>query len=325
GAGAATPPAPNQGEAPIDWASTSPFETAADSSMGSDAPFGTDTSSGADETVETDTPFGTDIPFGTDASFGTATPAGDPFAPPSSTTSTGTGTAANDYARPDLPEPSIPLTRSTEPTPPSPFQSTEPTAPTPPSLYQTTEPKAPTPPSPFQPPEPIAPGQGQPAEPGWAPPEVTPSIFAAQPADRGFDPAANGSGPIDGSGPAADQDSWTPPEVSTGPPARLEQALPSGDAFETGVASLLNEPPQSQPGELGSRTFRDEEATSAGLVKRQRGASHIPIGEGRPVSAAKRDPEEVRSRLSRYREGLKGSKPGEGPGRQTDQNDTRDR
>jgi hypothetical protein len=82
--------------------------------------------------------------------------------------------------------------------------------------------------------------------------------------------------------------------------------VPSGDAFESGVASLLQD--QSASGEIGSRGLRDDDATSAGLTKRQRGASQVPIGQGRPVAASSRDPEEVRSMLSRYREGLKSKK-----------------
>ncbi len=101
-------------------------------------------------------------------------------------------------------------------------------------------------------------------------------------------------------------ESWTPPEVTSGPPRKLEEAVPSGDAFESGVASLLEEDGGKETG----RSLRDEDATSAGLAKRQRGASQVPIGQGRPVTASTRDPDEVRSMLSRYREGLKGNKSG---------------
>ena len=41
------------------------------------------------------------------------------------------------------------------------------------------------------------------------------------------------------------------------------------------------------------------------LRRRERGASKVPIGEGRPVAASNRSPEEVRSLLSRYRNGLR--------------------
>lgn len=100
-------------------------------------------------------------------------------------------------------------------------------------------------------------------------------------------------------------DSWTPPEVTIGAPRKLEDAVPSGDAFESGVASLLDD---SSGDAATGRALRSDSATSAGLTKRQRGASAVPIGQGRPVAATSRDPEEVRSMLSRYREGLKGKK-----------------
>ena len=92
--------------------------------------------------------------------------------------------------------------------------------------------------------------------------------------------------------------------MSAGSPRKLEEAVPSGDAFEDGVASLLEDSDEGAPG----RALRSDAATSAGLTKRQRGASSVPIGQGRPVAASSRDPEEVRSMLSRYREGLKGKK-----------------
>ena len=117
-----------------------------------------------------------------------------------------------------------------------------------------------------------------------------------------FDDAGSPASPAQAD---AVSDSWTPPEVSVGPPRKLEEAVPSGDAFEDGVASLLEEP--EDDGTQG-RALRSDSATSAGLTKRQRGASAVPIGQGRPVAASSRDPEEVRSMLSRYREGLKGKK-----------------
>ncbi len=123
--------------------------------------------------------------------------------------------------------------------------------------------------------------------------------------------------------PAPSIGSWTPPEVTEQPPGNLEQAIPSGDAFESGVASLLAQDPRPDA-DAGQRPLRPEDSTSAGLAKRQRGASHVPIGEGRPVASSKRDPEEVRSRLSRYREGLKGRKPNDPQGPETE-TDTRDR
>ncbi|MGH1492680.1 MAG: ATP-binding protein [Acidimicrobiales bacterium] len=103
-------------------------------------------------------------------------------------------------------------------------------------------------------------------------------------------------------------DEWVPPDVTPAGPSKLSDAMPSGDAFESGVASLLGEHPSGPTAHPDSRLPGDD-ATAAGLIKRNRGASDVPIGQGRPVAASKRDPEEVRSRLSRYREGLSGRKP----------------
>ncbi len=83
------------------------------------------------------------------------------------------------------------------------------------------------------------------------------------------------------------------PPGDPSPPTRFDEAVPSGDAFESGVNSLLHPPAPT------------EDATSSGLRRRQRGASNVPIGEGRPVAAPSRSPEEVRAMLARYRDGLK--------------------
>ena len=95
------------------------------------------------------------------------------------------------------------------------------------------------------------------------------------------------------------------------PPTRFEEAVPSGDAFENGVASLLGPStvgPPVAPTDLGVPGRYEPDAGPGGLQKRQRGASGIPIGEGRPVAAPSRSPEEVRSMLSRYRDGLQGGR-----------------
>lgn len=96
------------------------------------------------------------------------------------------------------------------------------------------------------------------------------------------------------------EETWTPPEVTADappriidPPEKLTDAIPTGDDFESGVDSLLNP---------------DAETQGAGLAKRQRGASEVPVGSSRPVAASNRDPEEIKSMLSRYRDGLKGAK-----------------
>ncbi len=102
---------------------------------------------------------------------------------------------------------------------------------------------------------------------------------------------------------------WIPPEVTPAAPAKLAEAVPSGDAFETGVASLLDERAGESSAERPLGDISGDGATPTGLTKRQRGTSEAPAPGGRPVAAAKRNPEEVRSRLMRYREGLSGRRP----------------
>jgi hypothetical protein len=97
-------------------------------------------------------------------------------------------------------------------------------------------------------------------------------------------------------------------------PSKLEEALPTGEAFESGMASLLDEPesapaPQSpNPGVASDEHPPSNDSTSSGLTRRKRGQSKVPIGEGRPVAPSGRNPEEIRSMLSRYRDGIKGNK-----------------
>lgn len=96
------------------------------------------------------------------------------------------------------------------------------------------------------------------------------------------------------------------------PPSNLEDALPTGRAFESGMASLLEEPVAETPPLADAAPEPAEsptpEATTSGLTRRKRGQSKVPIGEGRPVAASARNPEEIRSMLSRYRDGIKGNK-----------------
>lgn len=98
---------------------------------------------------------------------------------------------------------------------------------------------------------------------------------------------------------SASEETWSPPPVTPDAPPRvvdpvgkLDDAIPSGDAFEAGVNGLL------------------DDSEGAALTKRQRGTSNgpTPMG-GRPVTTTtSRDPSEVRSMLSRYRDGLKDGK-----------------
>ncbi len=76
---------------------------------------------------------------------------------------------------------------------------------------------------------------------------------------------------------------------STGAPATLESAMPTGDAFDTGIDSLFGDDGANQ--------------TDKGLVRRDRSKSQAPVSEGRPVAASVRSPEEIRQMLARYRSG----------------------
>lgn len=83
----------------------------------------------------------------------------------------------------------------------------------------------------------------------------------------------------------------TAPIQAAEPTGQLQEAIPTGDSFDDGVASLLKPP---------------AEKTASGLVKRDKGTSQAPVSEGRAVAASVRSPEEIRSMLARYRDGLKG-------------------
>lgn len=106
--------------------------------------------------------------------------------------------------------------------------------------------------------------------------------------------------------PAWDQPSWDQPTfdapahlhsvVEPFAPASLAQALPDGEQFDAGVASLL------QPGHPSS--YRPPTpAAGSGLAKRDRSHSQAPPSEGRPVAPSVRSPEEIRQMLARYRDG----------------------
>ena len=164
------------------------------------------------------------------------------------------------------------------------------------------------------PPPPI--GQASPAAggAGLGSPGSDPVVSDGSASDAGPSDAGGTSpfGSTDWGGPA-EQWALAPLPADGSAPDQLEQAIPSGDAFESGVASLL-EPPAAPgttqaPGGNGNGAGPDDQPTSSGLTKRRRGASGVPIGEGRPVASGRRDPAEVRSRLARYREGLRGRKP----------------
>ncbi len=107
--------------------------------------------------------------------------------------------------------------------------------------------------------------------------------------------------------PAWDQPSWDQPTFDApvnqpAPaepfvPASLAQAIPDGERFDAGVASLL------QPGHPSSYRPPPTPATGSGLAKRDRSHSQAPPSEGRPVAPSVRSPEEIRQMLARYRDG----------------------
>jgi signal transduction histidine kinase len=159
------------------------------------------------------------------------------------------------------------------------------------------------------------------------PPPPPPSQQTPPPASAPIPP----DGPVDWQSTSpfggSDEAAWSPPPVTPGPPAQpaaLAEALPTGEAFEQGVQSLLGHPAGQPPTPPGPYDGPDR-----GLQRRERGASNVPIGQGRPVAASKRSPEEVRAMLSRYRQGLKGGHDGGGAGatdnRSDDRADDRDR
>lgn len=90
-------------------------------------------------------------------------------------------------------------------------------------------------------------------------------------------------------------------------PAKLADAVPMGVAFEEGLFSLLD---TSSPAPIGADQAPDpglpeQPATASGLPQRERGRTDF--GATAPqdrVGAPSRPPQEIRSLLSRYREGL---------------------
>ena len=74
-------------------------------------------------------------------------------------------------------------------------------------------------------------------------------------------------------------------------PSKLEEAIPTGESFDSGMESLLQDEPA---------------ASSGSLVRRDRSVNHAPQSEGRRVASSVRSPDEIRSMLARYRSGLKG-------------------
>ena len=58
-------------------------------------------------------------------------------------------------------------------------------------------------------------------------------------------------------------------------------------------------------------------AGKGSLTRREKGATSVPITKGPPARASSRKPAEIRSMISRYRDGLKGSMPAAEPNANT--------
>ena len=122
--------------------------------------------------------------------------------------------------------------------------------------------------------------------------DAAPSFDA--PADPFAAPSGAPADPFAASG-AGSEETWTAPAfpAPSSAPDNLEQAIPSGDQFDTGMASLLE---TGTPAPAG--------ATGSGLVKRNRSESQAPTSDGgRPIKASARSPEEIRQMVARYRDG----------------------
>jgi signal transduction histidine kinase len=120
--------------------------------------------------------------------------------------------------------------------------------------------------------------------------------------------------------PATDDETEAP--ASAEMPQRLEDAIPSGESFDAGVAGLLGDDEHEPiPAADGSPTM-PAQRTSKGLTKRDRSRSRAPVSEGRHIpdsatsaTASSRDPEEIRNMLARYRKAREGTNPDETPER----------
>jgi anti-sigma regulatory factor (Ser/Thr protein kinase) len=106
----------------------------------------------------------------------------------------------------------------------------------------------------------------------------------------------------------------------------LAEAIPTGAAFDSGVEGLLDaaggaasrEPTPTNQGSDGAAAKADdstwtppavEPTTPNGggeLTKRQRGATSVPTNNGPRARASARKPEEIRSMITRYRDGIRG-------------------
>ncbi len=99
---------------------------------------------------------------------------------------------------------------------------------------------------------------------------------------------------------SAPTEAWVPPTVTPKNPAKLEEAVPSGEDFDDGLKGLLEPESPSAPTTL---TQRDPGAkTPSSTIRNPTPAAEMPE---RPTKASNRKPAEIRSMLSKYREGIK--------------------
>lgn len=121
--------------------------------------------------------------------------------------------------------------------------------------------------------------------------EALAELLGQGPGNRMFEP------------PAFEPPAFEPAGLAPNEPFRtssLAQAIPDGDQFDAGIASLLQPGHPSSyraPGQLPGAT------TGSGLARRDRSQSQAPPSEGRPVAPSVRSPEEIRQMLARYRDG----------------------
>ncbi len=105
------------------------------------------------------------------------------------------------------------------------------------------------------------------------------------------------------------------PETNGAAPGKLEEAIPTGEKFDQGVAGLLGDGRDSA--EVFSAPYVPERGSStSGLTRRDRSRSQAPVSEGRVIpdkgraaTASARDPEEIRNMLARYRKAREGNSP----------------
>lgn len=103
------------------------------------------------------------------------------------------------------------------------------------------------------------------------------------------------------------------------PSRSLEEALPTGAAFDSGIESLLTDDavddPPVEPDPVAPNTDDGQDWTPpvvaaeapARLTRREKGATDTPTANVPLARASSRKPEEIRSMITRYRDGLKGS------------------